>query len=252
MYTRVYGQEPASKKRMITSKASTGGTRKVSQQMIQRIPRNIPYAKPNLNEIKYVDIALNDDSFTVIGSFAPQLLNGIVQGSAQQQRIGNKIAMKSVRIRGQIINLATNVQTYGRIIIYYDRQTNGANCAASDLLQTTTSVPANTTSVYSELNLNNVERFIILRDYCISLPSVTNTAGVLTNLGFDPGQNPSGGSIFEVDMFIKLKGLQTLYKGATAVVGDVSTGGLFMVLLNHQGVVAWTFRHVTRLRYDDN
>lgn len=253
MYTRVYGQEPASKKRMITSKSSTGGTRKVSQQMIQRIPRNIiSYNKPNLNELKYADIALNDDNFNVIGTWSPQLLNGLTQGSAQQQRIGNKIAMKSVRIRGQIVNLTTNVQTYARIIVFYDKQTNGALCANSDLLQTTTTTPANTTTAFSELNLNNVERFVILRDYCISLPSVTNTAGVLTNVGFDPGQNTNNGSIFEVDMFIKLKGLQTLYKDATALIGGVSTGGLFMVLINHQGVAAWTFRHVIRLRYDDN
>ena len=54
--------------------------------------------------------------------------------------------MKSVRIRGQVLNLATSLQTYGRIIVYYDKQTNGTNCANSDLLQTTTSVPGNTSN----------------------------------------------------------------------------------------------------------
>ena len=250
MYTQVYGQQPQKKTMMV--KGQSGLKRKAtSQNVVARIPRQIQY-KPNLNEIKYADVANSDDHFTVIGSFAPILLNGLVQGSAQSQRIGNKISMKSIRIKGQIINLVTSVQTYARIIVFYDKQCNGAVCANADLLSTVTSVPTTTVTVFSDLNLQNVERFTILRDYSISLPAVTNTVGVLTNVGFEPGQNPSNGSIFDVDMFIKLKGLQTLYKGGTLGVGDIATGGLFMVCLNHQGVAAWTFRNVERLRYYDN
>lgn len=229
--------------------------KKVSSTYIQRPMQAVQRfqgAKPNLNELKYCDIPINDDTFEVIGSFAPTLLNGVVQGAAQTQRIGNKIAMKSVRVKGQILNQATATATYARIIIYYDKQTNGAVCTSSDLLSSTTSVPATTTSVFSDMNLQNVERFLILRDYSVSLPSVTYAAGVQTNVGFDPGQNSNGGSIFDVDMYIKLKGLQTLYKGATAAVGDISTGGLFMVCLNYAGVGTWIFRNTIRLRYDDN
>jgi len=246
-----------SKRSLVAAKGSQGGqVRKQSSAYI--IPRAMPNAltrfsgKPNLQEIKFCDVANSDDNFTVIGSFAPILLNGITQGASQTQRIGNKISMKSIRIRGQIINLLTAVQTYARIIIFYDKQCNGATCANADLLSTITSVPTTTVTVFSEMNLMNVERFIILRDMIMTLPSVTNTVGVLSNVGFDPGQNPSNTSIFDVDMFIKLKGLPTLYKGGTLGVGDIATGGLFMVLLNHQGVAAWTFRNTERLRYYDN
>lgn len=251
MFTQVYGQK--SKKSYLQGGTQSGLKRKTtSQNVVQRIPRQLNFAKPNINEIKYADIAYSDDNFLVIGSFAPILLNGLVQGAAQQQRIGNKIAMKSIRVRGQIINLLTAVQTYARIVVYYDKQCNGANCLAGDLLATTTTGLVSASTAFSELNLTNVERFQILRDYTIVLPSVTNNAGVLTNVGFDPGQTPTGESIFNIDMFIKLKGLQTLYKGATATVGDVATGGLFMALLNHQGIGAWTFRNTERLRYYDN
>lgn len=245
------------KRRLMSSKGSQGG-RKVSSTYIQRpLPVNrfqqiLGGGKPNINEIKYADVAFSDDNFQVIGSFTPILLNGLAQGAGQTQRIGNKIAMKSLRVRGQILQLATAVATYARIIIYYDKQTNGNPCAAGDLLLTTTTAPVAATSVFSELNLQNVERFLILRDYVVSLPSASYAAGVQTNVGFDPGQNPNGGSILDVDMFIKLKGLQTLYKGASAVVGDIATGGLFMVCLNYAGVAAWTFRNTERLRYYDN
>jgi len=248
MYTQVYGQQP---KKMVTSKQSAGAKRKISQQMIQRIPRQITYQKPNLNEVKYCDIAVSDDNFVVVA--APGiLLNGVAQGATQYNRIGNKIAMKSIRIRGQIINLLTVVQNYLRIVVVYDKQTNGALPNSSVVLQTRIQDGTATNSAFSELNMDYLERFTILRDYTIATPALTNTAGVITNLGFDPGQNSDGGSIFEIDWFIKLKGLQTLYKGATSGIGDIATGGLYMYFLTHQTNNAWTFRNAERLRYYDN
>jgi len=246
MYTQVYGQQPVKRTTKTPQKRKT-----TSQAMIQRIPRTITYAKPNLNEIKYCDIAASDDAFVV--SPAPGvLLNGIVQGAAQYNRIGNKIAMKSLRVRGQIISIATGVQTYGRILFVYDKQTNGTVPASNIVLQTRISDGTTSTGAFAELNMDYLERFVILRDYQFNLPSVTNNAGVLTNVGFDSGQNNGGGSVFEVDLFIKLKGIQTLYKGATAGAGDIATGGLYMYVMNHQGVNTWTFRNTERLRYYDN
>jgi len=247
MYTLGYSGQ----KKLTTTKGSMGAKRKLSQQMIQRIPRNVPFNKPNLNEVKYCDVAFSDDNF-----FVPPvngvLLNGIVQGAAQFNRIGNKIAMKSLRVRGQIINLLTNVQTYARIVIVYDKQCNGSIPTSSVVLQTRDSAGASANTAFSELNMDFMERFTILRDYSVMLPSVTNTAGVLTNIGFDPGQNSSGGSIFEVDLFIKLKGLITLYKGATAGIADIATGGLYMYCISHQNSNTWAFRNTERLRYYDN
>lgn len=220
---------------------------------VQRIPRNLPYAKPNLNELKYADLALGDDNFAVVATATGLLMNGTVQGAAQQQRIGNKISMKSLRIKGNIINLLTAVQTSGRILVVYDKQTNGVVPALTDVINTRTSITAAaTTTAYSNLNLDNVERFTILRDMTFILPSVTNTAGVLTNTGWDSQNQPNGSSFFDVDMFIKLKGMTTLYKGATSGIGDIATGGIYMYLINHQGIASWTFRNTIRLRYNDN
>ena len=53
-------------------------------------------------------------------------------------------------------------------------------------------------------------------------------------------------------MFIKLKGLTTLYKTANALIADVSTGGLFMVCLTYGSAARWVFRNTERLRYYDN
>ena len=248
MYTQVYGQQ--AKK---TGLKSGGGVkRKISSvNVIQRIPRNIAYQKPNLNELKYVDTVQQDENFVTVPS-AGFLINGLVQGAGQFQRIGNKIAMKSLRIRGQIVNLSTNIQTMVRIVIVYDKQSNGAIPNSSTVLATRDTAGASTNTAYSFLNMDYVERFTIIRDYAVTLPSVSHAAGVLTNVGFESGQTPTGESMLNVDLFIKLKGLLALYKGATSAIADIATGGLYMYCLTQAGNNTWTSRNTMRLRYDDN
>lgn len=250
MYTQVYGQQP--KKVLLSSKQSGGAKRKISSvNVIQRIPRNIAYQKPNLNEVKYCDTILQDENF--VGVASPGfLINAIAQAAGQVNRIGNKISMKSLRITGQIVQLGTNIATRVRIVVVYDKQTNGAMPNSSIVLQTRDSAGLSTNTSFSQLNMDYLDRFTILRDYTVSIPSSTWTAGVQTNVGIDPGNAPDGGSALNIDMFIKMKGLLTLYKGATAVIGDIATGGVYMYCLTQAGANTWTFRNTTRLRYNDN
>lgn len=202
-------------------------------------------------EIKYVDNAATDDNFQLVGGSPFILLNGIVQGAGNNQRIGNKVSLKALRIKGQIINLATAVQTYARVLIVYDKQPNGALPTYASVMQTRDSAGAATNTAFSDPNFDNKERFTILRDTTIVLPSVTNTAGVLTNVGFDQ-QAKNDINVFNIDMYIKLKGLHTAYTGATAGIADISTGSLMIGYIIHQGVATWTCRNVERLTYYDN
>lgn len=202
-------------------------------------------------EIKYVDNAATDDNFNLVGGTPWILLNGVVQGAGNNQRIGNKISLKALRMKGQILNLATAVQTYGRLLVIYDKQPNGALPTYASVMQTRDSAGAATNTAFSDPNFDNKERFTILRDTTIVFPSVTNTLGVLTNVGFDQGTK-SDINIFNVDMYIKLKGLHTAYTGATAGIGDISTGSLLFAVMIHQGAATWTFRNVDRLTYYDN
>jgi hypothetical protein len=202
-------------------------------------------------EIKYVDNAATDDNFNLVGGTPWILLNGIVQGAGNNQRIGNKISMKALRMKGQVINLATAVQTYARLLVVYDKQPNGALPTYATVMQTRDSTGAATNTAFSDPNFDNKERFTILRDTTMVFPSVTNTAGVLTNVGFDQGTK-SDINIFNVDLYIKLKGLHTAYTGATAGIADISTGSLFFGVIIHQGAATWTFRNTERLTYYDN
>ena len=129
-------------------------------------------------------------------------------------------------MKGQILNLATAVQAYARLLVVYDKQPNGALPTYATVMQTRDNAGAATNTAFSDPNFDNKERFTILRDTTFVLPSVTNTVGVLTNVGFDQGTK-NDINIFNVDMYIKLKGLHTSYTGATAGIADISTGSLF-------------------------
>lgn len=172
-------------------------------------------------------------------------LNCPVNGAELYQRVGRKTYMKSIHIRGWILNVATSVQDIGRLIIYYDSQPNGAAPAYAALMQDSNAAGASST--LSEINLTNRQRFQILRDIPLLFPAVTNTAGVLTNLAY-----PETDKQFKIDEFIKLKGLETVFNGTNGgTVADITSGAIGMCAVCQTSNNAWELSFTTRLRYYD-
>ncbi len=89
----------------------------------------------------------------------------IVQGNSESERIGRKITLRSINIRGALkLNAATTAASSAnefRIMIVQDTQTNGAIFAATQLLETDT--------IESFRNLANSSRFKVLKTKEISL-----------------------------------------------------------------------------------
>lgn len=88
-------------------------------------------------------------------------LNDIQQGASVAQRLGNKIIMKSIAFKCELVASATTVVAGIRCMLVYDRQTNGAFPAIADLLQ---NQPAASTTALSDINIANKSRFLIIRD----------------------------------------------------------------------------------------
>ena len=214
--------------------------------------RLIMYKAPiKLGEIKALDMPYATYTLNATAVITP--LNLIRAGSSFFNRIGRRIEMKSLHFKGLISPLRTVAAgDYVRVMIVYDSQTNGAPPNISDILQDTDQAGANSTNSYSSINLNNRDRFKVLCDYRIVLPSATVTAGVISNPGFI---DPTAVS-FDLERFIKLKGLPTYYKAdsSPAVIGDIATGGLYLVTYGSIGAGSEGFQLVasTRLRYNDN
>lgn len=183
-------------------------------------------------------------------------LNLIAVGSSMFNRVGRRIEMTSVRFCGFLqtisgITRATISPDLGRIMIIYDRQTNGAFPSITDILQDTDQAGTNTTESQTGINMNNRERFVTIMDIKLTVPQATATAGVLTNVF------PNGGDqAWHFDEFRKLRGLTTHYKAdsATAVIGDISTGALYLLSFSTNfaaGNELFAINFNVRLKYVD-
>lgn len=214
-------------------------------------------------EMKFVDYPYSTLLLTpTTGTIA--LLNGLQYGAAPYNRIGNRIRMKSLHLRGFILvtgsNAAANTQGFpARIIVFYDRQTNGANPSITDLLMAYTQAGATTSNTLDGIRMDNRDRFLILRDSQLTMPPVGVNGGTpAANTAFSysvvTSGSDQGSGCFSVDMFIPLKGLEAHYKASTGLVGDLATGGLFVLGVSSDasaGSPAYALNFTSRLRFYD-
>lgn len=208
-------------------------------------------------EVKSVDIQQDG---LILATLAPQfrLLNGIQEGSSFYNRIGRKIAMKSLHFTGYIHRgggFGGEQGDFIRWMLIYDRQANGALPTAADLLTNYDQQGTTLSNALSGLNLNNADRFVVLRDkriYTAQRQKVTLSAPTDTvyGAGFINYQND-----WTINEFVDLKGLEVHYKSSTnpSDIGDIATGALYFVygIVTTGGVDAYEAQINSRLRYWD-
>nr|WAE42749.1 MAG: capsid protein [Cressdnaviricota sp.] len=197
--------------------------------------RQVAYAAPMLNiaqrglqlshgEFKYVDAGNGTASCDNTGAIV--LLNGMAPGSGASQHIGKEIIMKSIEFKAQGQN---NYATSGtaRMLLVYDRQSNGATPAITDVLIAAT--------VQALRNLDNRKRFKILMDYKCSMTG--NAGGVF-----------SANHTF----YRRLRHPVEFNAGVAGTVADIISGAVFLITLGTQvNGSAITFGETTRIRYTD-
>jgi len=142
-------------------------------------------------ELKAIDgitaaSAIFQNSNTVLaagGSGNMILLNGTAQGTAINQRIGNRINIKSILVRAciQVPDAevaSTSFSQCVRVMIVKDRQPNGLSFAVGDLLDTSHS---GSTPVTDGNSLPNRLRFKVLCDRHYVLSGASNAAEFFFN-----------------------------------------------------------------------
>jgi len=200
-------------------------------------------------EIKTLDQASGAITLNLNSTLNIQALNLIQTGSSFFNRIGRKIEMVSLYITGSIIGLRTAANSdYVRILVLYDRQTNGALPTATTVLSSYDQAGGTTTSNLVGMNPDERERFAVIMDERIFLP-ITATAPPSAT-GVD-GVNTS----FNIKRFFKLRNLLTHYKADSnpAVIGDIATGGLYICGIGAfaPGSEGYQAQLACRLRYKD-
>jgi len=161
------------------------------------------------------------------------LMNGIATGSDFTDRIGRKILMKSIYIRGVFRMEGTNaLSTLSRLLLVYDMQTNGVAPAITDILKSANS--------QSQLNLNNRDRFKILMDKQVAIGGQDIAAG-----GY------GSPTTVALKKFKKCR-LETIYGGTLSTVGSINTGALWLISIGDQAAgSAAEFAGSIRVRFID-
>lgn len=193
-------------------------------------PRKGNYVAKVVNKIlakrvedKYHDIF--GTSLPGAGTYFLQLLNGLTQSTGDAGRIGNEVCNTSVHMKLSVsFPDATN---NGRILVFWDKQPNGAVPVAADLL----TYPAS--PVDSFLNPDSKARFQVLKDILVS-----------------GGAN--GPVAKSYNWQINLRHKRTMFKGTTDAIASISTNALYVMFMNDSAVIPHpTFTYMIRTVYSD-
>lgn len=191
---------------------------------------------PSLSkETGYVDSNISPAAGNTTGTI--QLINTIAAGTGVTQRVGKKVQLKSLQIRG-IMNSdsATLISQYA-VMIVWDRRPSGALPLITDILDSVSPI--------SFLNDANSSRFKVLwRDDFVNINSNTNA------------NNEAVAKVYNefIKFSKKSKANRTTYKAAgTGVIADIDEGALYFISVggNVSGTADSVGSFNTRLRFWD-
>jgi len=182
-------------------------------------------------------------------------VNLMVPGNGSFNRIGRKVFMKSLRLKGQAVyqqtRFATSHSVYGsnlRCIVVYDRQPNSsAYPTFNEIFGHTKEDGTEATYIMDSLKYDNMQRFRVLKEFVIQ-----HVVGAYA----DPdGTENSIFDKYHFDEYVKLPNLETTYSGTAAANASIATGALYVIWRADaatNGYAEWSITNATaRLRFCD-
>lgn len=184
-------------------------------------------------EWKYLDTAVAATAINTAGTM--NLLNGIAPGTGASQRIGMKIAIRSIEMRLAITSVAECPSQFNRLMLLLDRQCNGAAPAAlTDFI-----IPGTYMGCRC---LTNRKRFKIMWDktFVHGCTTVNYTAG-----------NPK--TFRHIYMKLKRPIIVEYNAGVAGTVADIASNSLYIISVGDvaAGATDSDFSALIRLRYTD-
>ncbi len=183
----------------------------------------------------YFDTQNNDAVVNSTGQIVDSVCI-IEQGNGEQNRHGLKCTLRSLHIRYTwTLNTTStpgNTSDIGRLIIYIDRQCNGAAAAVLDILAT---------AAWNQfLNLKQSHRFHILKDETCDLASVAGA--------YDGTNDQFGEHTVEKQAHFKLN-LPLIFESSTPAIADLVSNNIGMLLITKSGYAQFDSR--VRVRFTD-
>ena len=162
-------------------------------------------------ETGFVDLTSAAYGMNTTGAIA--LVATVAQGASVNQRVGKKIAWKSIQVRGSFVAGTSGTVADGAMILVYDRRPTGSLPAITDILVSASSEAFN--------NDANSGRFQILKRVDINFTGNSTTPA-------------TGRESQSADCFLSLKGLPGVFKAAgTGAIGDIEQGAIYIVTVGN-------------------
>lgn len=189
------------------------------------------FRNPQRVEFKCVDVTLNNAPITPNNSNPTNsrflLVNGVKQGTGINNRIGRRILMKSLYIRGTTYAIDSN-QTPPwnmRMIVLFDKQHNGSSSppVITEVLKEFDGFDTTQTDYATPLNISNAARFSILLDKVFTCQNYASDGSTSHSAG------SSGTKAIRV---YKKMNLFTQYnEGTSGNAADINSGALWILFM---------------------
>ena len=121
-----------------------------------------------------------------------------------------------------------------RLMIIEDLQTNGVIATPADILQAVT--------VSSFMNLNNRDRFRVLREEIMTVGSFSNVA---------TQSYAAGNQIVPINIYAKCN-IPVCFEGTTGAIGSISSGAIYVFLIGNVAAGAKRWSRTTFLPCDSS
>lgn len=186
-------------------------------------------------ERKFHDLDIDDATIATGGTIAQASCNLIPQGITEITRIGRKCNIKQINWRFTLSKGISADVAGGdeiRVILYLDKQANGAAAGVTDILETSDHQSFN--------NLANKSRFRTLMDrvYDYVPQAVAGDGTTNDTTGFNLS-----------DTFFKKVNIPIEFNAATGAITEIRSNNIGVLLLSRTGIL--TFSSKMRLRFTD-
>ncbi len=193
-------------------------------------------------EKKFHDVDLDDAVIAAVGTITDSI-NKIPQGVTEKTRIGRKAVLTAINWRYNITlpeqnAVATPVLSDTvRVIMYLDKQCNGATATIADGI-------VETANFQTFNNLANKDRFKILHDKLITINYTTLASHGFAADTFEQGEVQRNGS------FYKKCYLPIEFDSTTGAITEIRSNNLGVLIFSKSGIAG--FDSKIRLRFTDS
>ncbi len=225
---RTYGNGARTSSGALSTIARSAGVTK-----LRTMPMPTMYVQPTAmpaGEKKFFDTTLSSTSLATAGVVLNDSLNLIPQNVTETGRIGRKVVIRKIHMRGFMIlaaNATASSEVY-RVMLVLDRQANGAAATVLNVLDTADEKSYN--------NLANSGRFLVLKDW---YGAMNKTADVGTNIN----------SVIKTFTYNKSCEIPLEFDAAVGAITEIRSNNLFLIGISSSTTISVS--HTTRVRYSD-